>query len=100
MEDDDDKTSLKFNDDEKAEILQKQFTSVFTKEPPGDVPFLGQLTDASIPNLIITEEMVLGEILLLKISKSPGPDDIHPIMLVKLASLLAKPLTFLFNTTL
>ena len=100
LEDDDNKTSLKFNDDEKAEILQKQFTSVFTKEPPGNVPSLGKLTDASIPNLIITEEMVLDEILLLKISKSPGPDDIHPIMLVKLAPLLAKPLTFLFNTTL
>ena len=64
LEDNDDKTSLKFNDDEKAEILQKQFTGVFTKEPPGDVPSLGKLTNASIPNLIITGEMVLAKILL------------------------------------
>ena len=39
-----DKSSLKFGDDEKARILQKQFTSVFTKEPPGDVPSLGKVS--------------------------------------------------------
>ena len=100
LEVNDDKTSLKFGDEEKAEILQKQFTDVFTKEPPGDVPSLGKLTNASILSFIITEEMVINEILLLKVSKSPGPDDIHPLMLIQLASSLAKPLAILFNTTL
>ena len=37
LEDNKDKTSLKFGDDEKAEILQHQFTSVFTKESSGAI---------------------------------------------------------------
>ena len=44
--------------------------------------------------------MVEEEIKILKITKSPGPDGIHPIMLIQLASYLKKPLAFLFNKTL
>ena len=33
-----DKKSLKFDDIEKANILQSQFTSVFVKEPGGEIP--------------------------------------------------------------
>ena len=95
-----DKSSLKFGDDEKARILQKQFTSVFTKEPPGDVPSLGKVTDSLLFNIIITEEMVEEEIKKLKITKSPGPDDIHPLMLIQLVSYLKQPLALLFNRTL
>ena len=38
--DEKDKTSTKFDDKEKANILQKQFVSVFTKEPNAEVPAL------------------------------------------------------------
>ena len=100
LEDTTDKSSLKFGDDEKACILQKQFTSVFTKEPPGDVPSLGKVTESLLSDMVITEKMVEDEIKILKISKSPGPDDIHPIMLIQLVSYLKKPLAFLFNRTL
>ena len=99
LKDNKDKTSLKFGDDEKAEILQNQFTSVFTKESSG-APTLGKLTDALISDIDITAEMVKYEISLLKINKSPGPDDIHPILLIHLAASLSKPLAILFNTTL
>ena len=44
--------------------------------------------------------MVEDEIKLLKITKSPGPDGIHPLMLTRLAEYLKKPLAFLFNKTL
>ena len=37
--------SQKFGDNEKASILQNQFTSVLSKEPQGDIPTLGKLTD-------------------------------------------------------
>ena len=36
----------------------------------------------------------------LKITKSPGPDDIHPLMLIQLVSYLKQPLALLFNRTL
>ena len=100
LEDNKDKSSLKFSDDEKARILQKQFTSVFTKEPPGDVPFLGKVTESLLSNIIITEKMVEDEIKILKVTKSPGPDGIHPIMLIQLAPYIIKPLTLLFNKTM
>ena len=100
LEDNNDKSSLKFSDDEKARILQKQFTSVFTKEPPGEVPSLGKVTESLLSTIFITENMVEDEIKILKITKSPGPDGIHPMMLIKLASYLKKPLTLLFNKTL
>ena len=63
-----DKSSLKFGDDEKACILQKQFTSVFTKEPPGDVPSLGKVTESLLFNIIITEIKVEEEVKKLKIT--------------------------------
>ena len=79
LEDKADKSSLKFSDEEKARMLQKQFSSVFTKEPPGDVPSLGKVTESLLSNFIISEKMVEDEIKILKVTKSPGPDGIHPI---------------------
>ena len=81
LESKEDKTSLKFGDKEKASILQDQFSSVFTKEPTGDVPTLGKLTNALIRSIEITAEMVKKELSNLKTNKSPGPDGIHPLML-------------------
>ena len=92
LEDMADKSSLKFGDDEKAHIFQNQFTSVFTKEPAGDVPSLGKVTDSLLFDIIVTEEMVEEEIKILKITKSPGLDDIHPLMLIQLVSYLKKHL--------
>ena len=100
LESKEDKTSLKFGDKEKASILQDQFSSVFTKEPTGDVPTLGKLTNALIRSIEITAEMVEKELKNIKTNKSPGPDGIHPLMLKELAAHLSLPLAFLFNVTL
>ena len=51
------KGSTKF-DPKKANILQKQFASVFTKELNAEVPVLDKITEVNIPNIIITEQMV------------------------------------------
>ena len=37
-----DKTSIKFSDKDKANILQKQFSSVYTQEPEGTIPRLSK----------------------------------------------------------
>ena len=48
----DDKTSLHFDDKSKADLLQKQFLSVFTKESEDDVPKLTPRTNSSIAKLL------------------------------------------------
>ena len=85
-----DKTSTKFNDKEKENILQKQFFNVFTKEPNAEVPVLDKKTEVNLPNIIIKEEMVRNEILKLNVNKSCGPDKIHSQILIELLDLASK----------
>ena len=53
LQDINDKESTKFEDEMKADILQKQFSSVFTREPKGDTPKLDKRTDSCIYNLFV-----------------------------------------------
>ena len=48
----------------------------------------------------ITPEEVLKKLKNLKITKSAGPDNLHPAMLKSLADFLSHPLCELFNRTL
>ena len=59
-------TLTKFDDKEKANILQKQFVSVFTKETNVKVLVLDKETNANLPNINITAEMFRNKILKLK----------------------------------
>ena len=85
--------SLKFDDTEKAEILQDQFCSVFTQEQDGELPTMDRRTERAMSDLIITEDEVRKEILLLNINKSCGPDDISPLLLTKLVDYVTDPMT-------
>ena len=98
-QDEKDETSTKFDDKEKANILQKQFVSVFTKEPNAEVPILNKKAEAKIPNINITEETVRNEILKLNVNKSFGPDEMHAQYLIELVDLVFKPLSLLLNKT-
>ena len=71
-----DKKSIKFDDNEKANILQKQFSSIFTQEPEEEMPSLNKRTDICVLNINVTEVMVRKEIFGLNINKSCGPDEI------------------------
>ena len=53
----DDKLSIKHSDKEKANILQKQFSSVFTIEPDSKLPKFDTRTTSSIPEVNIPAEM-------------------------------------------
>ena len=44
-----DKKSIKFDDNEKANILQKQFSSIFTQEPEEEIPSVNKRTDIWCP---------------------------------------------------
>ena len=71
---------LKFTDEEKANILQKQFASVFTHESAGDIPILTSRTNSRITDLEIMVDMVKKELVCLHTNKSTGPDDTHPCL--------------------
>ena len=94
------KDSLKFDDLEKANILQDQFSSVFTKEPDGDIPRLPRRCKHTRLRLNVTEERVMKLIDNLNPNKSIGPDDVHARIIKELKEYLAEPLAYLFNSTL
>ena len=95
-----DKESIKFKDEEKANILQTQFSSVFTKEPAGSVPLLEKRTNSTIQKLYITVAMVEEELDNLSPYKSIGPGETHPRMLKELKSIISGPIALLFNLTM
>ena len=97
LQDKKDETSTKFDEKEKTNILQKQFVSIFTKEPNAEVPVLDKKTEVNLPNINITEEMVRNEILKLNVNKSCGPDEMYPQILIELVDLVSKPLALLLS---
>ena len=48
LQDEKDETSIKLDNKQKANILQKQFVSVFTKEPNAEEPVLNKITEVNI----------------------------------------------------
>ena len=81
------KSSLKFKDKEKANILQTQFSSIFTKEPEGTIPTIDKRRNSVLQDISVTVEMVRLHLLKLNVNKSCGPDEIYPRMLRELADI-------------
>ena len=100
LEDPKDKDSTKFEDIAKANILQKQFTSVFTKEPEGELPDFQVRCEHPIKQINVTPDIVMAEICNLNVNKSCGPDDIDAQMLRALAKHMSGPISLLLNKTL
>jgi hypothetical protein len=94
-----DKDSLQYDDKEKAEILQKQFLSVFS---PVDTTThtLPPKVNVSIENINIADEAVRDMLANINVNKSLGPDDIHPRILHELADVLTSPITIVFNRSI
>ena len=90
--------SLTNSDDEKAEVLNNFFSSIFINENNDTLPDFNCGKDISLDNVTVTKEHMLKKLLSLNASKSPGPDGIHPRQLKELAHELAAPLTILFET--
>ena len=83
---------------EKAEVLNKYFSTVFTKETSSeqprfsDRPFTEQLTDISFD-----ENSIEKKLSSLKVNKSPGPDRSHLRLLKEMSGILKYPLQKLFS---
>ena len=89
-------------DEEAAEILSEFFQSVYTREPPGDVPEMTSRVEDEheLGDVEFTEEDVMEKLRDLKPDKCPGPDKIHPHVLKECCRQLAKPLFLLFRKSL
>ena len=90
---------MKFSDVDKANILQNQFSSIYVKEPEGDIPILNCRTLMSIAELHVTSNMVRQEILNMNVNKSCGPDEVSPRILKELVDLLSEPITLILHKT-
>ena len=87
-------------DKEKTEVLANFYSSVFTREPDGDIP---QLEACQIQYPFTESKFEESEVrkLLLGINpnKSPGPDGLHPKALQVLTNVITEPLTLIFNVS-
>ncbi|KAK3097774.1 hypothetical protein FSP39_013056 [Pinctada imbricata] len=84
------------SDKEKAEVLAKFFSSVFTTEENENYLMVNKSEEQSDDSKFTREEVnkLLKE---LDVTKSPGPDNIHPRVLYELADVIDLPLTIIFN---
>ena len=95
-----DKDNLSKDDKEKAEVLSSFFSSVFTKEDDNNVPNIGVKENVDcLDQCKITISDVRRKLQKLNISKSPGPDGIHPRVLKEMSEVLAQPLQILFQNS-
>ncbi len=84
----------------KADLLNKQFESVFTHDEDPNSPTMTGPQYPTINDLYITTEGVHKLLARVNTKKASGPDDIPNIILKTLSSQLAPALASIFNQTL
>lgn len=82
---------------QKAQILNKQFHSVFNQDVPLNEHILPKSSYPEMNNINITEKGVLKLLKNLKPHKAPGPDNITPMIYRELAEEIAPCLTKIFR---
>jgi hypothetical protein len=89
------------NDKDKANTLSDFFSSVFTTETTDNYPSLEDINISyNMGTLVIDEEKVKKRLHELNISKSPGPDGLHPRILHDLYEELGKPIAIIFKNSM
>ncbi|KAL8616823.1 hypothetical protein ACOMHN_017860 [Nucella lapillus] len=84
----------------KADILNEQFCSVFTKEDTVNIPQLDPGPHPTMPDVAISEQGVFLLLAKLNPRKASGPDGIPTILLKETAREIAPALTSLFQLSL
>ena len=93
--------SLTVNNSEKANVLNKFFTSVFIRENTNNVPVLqDRQFDYALDDIIVSLEEVFKKLSKLNPSKAAGPDGLHCKLLYELCDVLCEPLAGFFNRSL
>ena len=98
---DEDNNEKSTTDKKKAEILSSFFNSVFTHEDLQDMPTPEKRTFKNwLKTIKISREKIKKKLLQLKISKSRGPDELHPRLLKELTDEISVPLETIFIQSL
>ncbi len=89
------------SDEEKADVLNTFFTSVFTQEDLTNIPTLED-RDFSTPlqKIEISVDEVEKKLKNLKTGKSPGPDGLHPRALSEVAEAISVPIAMICEKSL
>ena len=86
---------------EKTEILNNYFASVFTEEGPEALPDFEERNFAEpLTNIAINETKIIKTIDKLQASKSQGPDQTHPKLIKECKDSLTKPSEILFKKSM
>ena len=84
----------------KADLLNKQFVSVFSQEAPGDLPDLGPSDTPDVPGIKVSTAGVIKLLKDINPSKATGPDSIPGKLLKEAAAELAPTLTCIFQASI
>ena len=87
------------SDYEKAEALNAQFQNNWSHEDLNSVPFLRKTTPG-IGNTVVTTSGITKLLTDLKPSKSAGPDESHPHVLMESSAQVAPFLKYIFQKSL
>ena len=95
-----DKNELITQNDEKVEMLNNYFSSVFTQEDCSHIPLPCTKTNITIDNIQITEQSVYKQLQKLNTSKSPGPDKLHAKVLYEVKNTITLPLCLIYKKSM
>jgi len=85
-------------DQETADMSATYFKQVFTVEDVANMPVVTERDfGCQDSEMKFDEKTVLAKLQKLNPDKSPGPDDIHMLLIKECATVLAEPLSFLFQ---
>jgi len=85
-------SSLTTTDEETAEVLKNQYQKIFVTNITG-----GIADGPSIENVSYGSSKVLHKLQRMRTDGSPGPDGLHPMVLVICAASVAEPLAIMFQ---
>ena len=88
------------NDKEICNILAKYFNSVYTPISNDNMPDMNNMYEREIGNLIINRDDIKTRLEKLNVTKTSGPDNLHPFVLQKTARATCVPLEKIFNKSL
>ena len=88
------------NDEEICNILAKYFNSVYTPVSEDEMPEMNDMYEREISDIEITREDIRSRLERLNVTKSCGPDNLHPFVLQKTASVTCVPLEKIFKKSI
>ena len=84
---------------EKAETLNRKFSSVFTQEETNNLSHLPESTIHTLPDIQVTERGVRILLEYINPKKASGPDEVSSRFLKEMASSASAPLTQIFQAS-